>query len=291
MSLNPAEIEELRAARKRLEHPGLAIKITHVLGVPIEKGFALLPAGVSSKVQDATTWALRKALRVAVATMRTGKRRKPADFAHKALAIGAGGAGGFFGLVALPIELPVSTGIMLRSIADHARSQGEDLSSLEARLACMEVFALGGPSRADDSAETGYFAVRAALAAAVAEAAKYIAEKGLVEEGAPVIARLIAQIASRFSVAVSEKIAAEAVPVIGAVGGAAVNAIFIGHFQDMARGHFTVRRLERAHGRDAVRRAWDALDGFERRQPPLLEPPPDPPIGGKDPPRLLPPGP
>jgi hypothetical protein len=272
MTLSAIEIEELRVARALLEHPGLAVKITNLLGTPIEKGLALLPAGASKKIQRATTWALTKALRVAMTTMGKKSRRKPADFAHKALAIGAGGAGGFFGIVALPIELPVSTAIMLRSIADHARSQGEDLASVEARLACMEVFALGGPSRRDDAAETGYFAVRAALAAAVAEAAQFIAEKGLVEEGAPVIARLLAQIASRFSVSVSEKVAAEAVPVIGALGGATVNAIFIGHFQDMARGHFTVRRLERTHGLDAVRRAYEALG-----EPPALL---------RDPPRL-----
>jgi hypothetical protein len=40
----------------------------------------------------------------------------------------------------LPIELPVSTVIMLRSIADIARSEGEDLSDPR-RLPCVQVFA------------------------------------------------------------------------------------------------------------------------------------------------------
>ncbi len=277
MPLSPVEIEELREAKSLLEHPGLAIRLANLLGAPVEKGFAFLPSGWSARVQDATTWALRRALRVAITTLGPKRRKRPADLTHKVLAIGAGGAGGFFGLPALPFELPVSTAIMLRSIADHARSQGEDLASVEARLACLEVLALGGPSRKDDAAESGYFAVRTALAAAVAEAAQFIAEKGLAEEGAPVIVRLVTQLASRFSVAVSEKVAAEAVPVIGAIGGATVNAIFIGHFQDMARGHFFVRRLERAHGNDMVRRAWDALG-----DPPLRELP----VPGQDPPRL-----
>jgi len=30
------------------------------------------------------------------------------------------------------------------------------------------------------------------------------------------------------------------------------------HYQRTAWGHFTVRRLERAHGEDAVRAAWGA---------------------------------
>jgi hypothetical protein len=34
--------------------------------------------------------------------------------------------GGGFGLAALPVELPISTIIMLRSIGDIARSEGED---------------------------------------------------------------------------------------------------------------------------------------------------------------------
>jgi hypothetical protein len=60
-------------------------------------------------------------------------------------------------------------------------------------------------------------------------------------------------------VSVSEKVAAQAVPVVGAVGGAAINVLFTAHFQSMARGHFIVRRLERAYGAEAVRQAYQAL--------------------------------
>ena len=45
----------------------------------------------------------------------------------------------------------------------------------------------------------------------------------------------------------------------GAAGGALINTVFIGHYQDMARGHFVVRRLERAHGTEAVREAYEAI--------------------------------
>jgi len=101
--------------------------------------------------------------------------------------------------------------------------------------------------------------VRAALAREVSEAAKYIAKKGLGEEAAPAIARFITRIASRFGVSVSQKIAAQAVPIIGAAGGALINTIFIDHFQDMARGHFVVRRIERAYGTDEVRDKYEKL--------------------------------
>ena len=63
---------------------------------------------------------------------------------------------------------------------------------------------------------------------------------------------------ARFGVVVSEKAVAQAVPIIGAAGGALVNSIFIDHFQDMARGHFIVRRLERTYGEEVVKRAYEA---------------------------------
>jgi hypothetical protein len=148
---------------------------------------------------------------------------------------------------------------MLRSIADIARNEGERIRLPEVRLACLEVFALGGRTRSDDAAEVGYFAVRAALARAVSEAAQYIAERGLVQEGAPVIVRFLTQVASRFGVAVSEKAVAQAVPILGAAGGAVINLLFIDHFQDMARGHFIVRRLERTYGAELVRAAYDKI--------------------------------
>jgi hypothetical protein len=69
--------------------------------------------------------------------------------------------------------------------------------------------------------------------------------------------RLVALIAARFGIVVSEKAAAQAIPIIGAAGGAIINTVFIDHYQDMARGHFTVRRLERLHGVDAVRAAYE----------------------------------
>jgi hypothetical protein len=86
-----------------------------------------------------------------------------------------------------------------------------------------------------------------------------LAKKGLSDRGAPAIVRLIAQIASRFSLVVSEKAAAQAVPLVGAFGGAIINTLFIDHFQNMGKGHFIVRRLERLHDPEEVRRIYEEL--------------------------------
>ena len=259
MTLSLLEIEEIKAAAGILERPGLAARICDVFGAPIEKGFAMLPKKWEMTVSDTARKSIERALHLALWTMDQNRPgpATPANRWHK-LAVGASGAaGGAFGLATLSIELPLSTTIMLRSIADIARSQGEDLNSPEARLQCLQVLALGGRSKKDEAAETGYFAVRAAMAKAVSEAARHLAQKGLTQQGAPAIIRLISQIASRFSIVVSEKMAAQALPLVGALGGAAINTIFIDHFQNMGQGHFTIRRLERLHGPAAIRQIYE----------------------------------
>jgi hypothetical protein len=98
--------------------------------------------------------------------------------------------------------------------------------------------------------------VRAVLAKAVSDAAKHIAAKGLTEKGAPPIVRLITQLSSRFGTVVSEKVFVQGVPVIGALGGATINLLFVDHFQEVARGHFIVRRLERKYGKKEVKEEY-----------------------------------
>ena len=257
MPLNADDLEDLRRARELLENPGLAMKVTNVIGLPVEKAFEILPRWLARIVGGSTRALLRAALAIGCWTFTSRRTRRSRDATHKMLVATSGAIGGAFGIAGLPIELPISTAIMLRSIADVARSEGEDVESKETREACLQVFALGGRSKSDDAAETGYFAARAILARAIGEAAEFVAEKGIVQEGAPVLVRLLASFASRSSVAVSEKALLQFVPVIGAAGGAAVNLLFMAHFQKMARGHFVVRRLERTYGREEVRRAYE----------------------------------
>ena len=229
-----------------------------MVGKPIELIGNALPASARQAIATATSKALQAALKMALRTM---PRTDPAGsgLLHKALATASGAAGGAFGLATLPVELPVSTIIMLRSIAEIARSHGEDLSDPESALSCIQVFALGGRAGSADASETGYFAVRGMLAKSVTEAARFIAERGIVEEGAPVLVRFITLVASRFGVVLTQKFAAQALPLVGALGGASVNYVFIEHFQEMAQGHFTVRKLERTYGKDIVRAEYERL--------------------------------
>ncbi len=253
------DLEDLHYARSLLEHPGLAVKLTSLLGSPLEKGLRLLPENWSELVMTSSEKALLTAVNSALLTLGPSARSSSSDGLHKILAASSGAVGGLFGLPALLVELPVSTTVMMRSIADIARSEGHFITDPMIKIACVEVFALGGPGKSDDAAETGYFAVRTLLANAVNDAVKHLAAKGMTGKSAPVLLKLISQISARFGVQVSEKVAVQALPVLGAAGGAVINTLFIDHYQAMARGHFIVLRLEKKYGAPLVRQKYSEL--------------------------------
>ena len=257
LSFSDPDREALAAAVQRLESPGLVGRLAALAGKPVGFIQSALPATASTAVAKLAKRALERALDVALFSLQNRSIIGGRKF-HSGLACASGAIGGAFGLAALAVELPVSTTIMLRAIAAIAQEEGEDLADPRTGLACLEVFALGGP-RDEDGAEADYFVVRAMLARGLVEVADFAIDKGAIGESAPVLVRFLTQIASRFGVVVSEKVAAQAVAVVGAVGGAAVNLAFIEHFQDLARGHFTVRRLESVYGVDAVRREYDRI--------------------------------
>lgn len=259
--LDADDLAALREARALLENPGLAAQLANAVGAPLEYVLARrLPAAVSRLVDTATRKALDQSLRVAMATLaKGGAPRAARTRSHTFAAAATGAVGGAFGMAGLALELPVTTTLILRSIADVARSEGEALDDPQATFACFEVLTMGGRGSADDGSESGYFAARALLAQQVAAAAQYVAVHGMAGKGGPAIVQLLSAIASRFSVNVSQKLALQAVPVVGAVTGATLNTVFMRHFQRMARGHFVVRRLERRHGAETVRRAYDSL--------------------------------
>lgn len=260
--MNEHDLRALKAAVKLLENPSLGAKIADIVGTPIEKAIALLPDKATETIGSATQKAIHGALTLSLKTLdhhdpkSGGEPPEASDWWHMAATATTGAIGGAFGLLALTIELPISTTIMMRSIADVARSEGADMQDLQTQLECVQVLAFGGPSSSDDAAEIGYFVAREAMTKAVAEAAAYIAKNGLQKEAAPAIVRLIIKIAERYSISVTEKAAAQSIPVIGAIGGAVINTVFIDHFQSMARGHFTVRRLESKYNPELVRQKY-----------------------------------
>jgi hypothetical protein len=262
--LSSAHTQELREAKRILQHPSLVIRLSSMIGTRVEnltKGLGKhLPREMSDIISRSSDKAIEAAFQAAIGTMRGGQAASPQNLLHKAAAVTSGGVAGFLGLHALLVELPITTLIMFRSIADIARANGESLANPETQLNCLTVFALGSPrSNADEGAETSYYGVRYALSRITTDALQYVTAHGTAGRSAPAMLRFISAIASRFGIVVSQKAAAQAVPAIGAIGGALTNAVFISHFQDTARAHFTIRRLERIYGKEAVEVLYAAL--------------------------------
>jgi EcsC protein family len=256
-NLSASDYADLQSAVAKLETQSFAMKIASTLGMPVEALLHRLPAPVQSAIQVTVDKALGKSLRIAVKAHRAHSPAATYKRSHTAAAAITGALGGFFGLPGLLVELPVTTTVMLHSIVEIARSQGEDFLSPESGLACLEVFALGPQNTHREAQESAYYATRTALAQVTREAVSYVTRKGMAKEGAPALVSFVGKIASRFGLEVSEKVAAELVPIAGAAGGFTLNILFSKHFQSLAEGHFTVRRLERKYGSEAVRQDYE----------------------------------
>jgi len=158
----------------------------------------------------------------------------------------SGAASGFVGLGGFLPDATFTTLAIMREIARIAQAEGEDLASEDARRACLEVFAFKSPADADES-ELGYFSAR------------------LIFQGRT-LTMLLSEVAARYGLVLGEKFSLQAVPIAGAIAGATLNAAFLDHYRDVARAHFIIRRLERAHGAEAVRTAAAALAPAPRAQ-------------------------
>jgi hypothetical protein len=258
LELSPSHRQALARAHSQLESRSFALQLAEAAGQPVHRVLGMMPKMASNALHLAVQAAMLNCLKLAISSIEPGGRRPPAGNLASLVAGLSGGVSGFFGFAALPFELPITTTLMLRTIAETARHNGEDLKKLEARLACLEVFALGAGKTAK-RLDLGYYASRALLSRLADEAAALLVERGVASVSAPLVNRLLAEIVSRFGIVVSERAAASALPVIGAVGGATVNVVFMNHFQRIAQGHFTIRRLERHYGADAVRRHYQDL--------------------------------
>ncbi|WP_102944807.1 EcsC family protein [Stenotrophomonas sp. VV52] len=262
---------DLERAVALLESPTLTAKMANLIGSPLEFAVKKLPQSVSKRIHGAVEAALFKSAQAALWSMDNTPGKEASTRWHKAAAAATGALGGAFGFTALFLELPVSTTIMMRSVADVARSEGFDLSEMGTRHACLEVFALGGNSGQDDASETGYYITRGFTAEVMRHLSAELAGAAVGGGGVMIgltpkeagkwLAKIVEKVAARFGVVVTEKFAAQAVPIIGAVAGATLNTMFTDYYQDMARGHFIVRRLERQYGYETVRSAYNLLAG------------------------------
>jgi Na+-transporting NADH:ubiquinone oxidoreductase subunit NqrE len=88
--------------------------------------------------------------------------------------------------------------------------------------------------------------------------------KAVETKSAPLLIDLIVKVATRFEIQVGRKALSQLVPGIGAGLGAVLNVVFMRHFNDTAKYHFGLRRLEREFGAEEVRRLYQEAAKAER---------------------------
>ena len=272
--ITPEDLQAIRQAKQDMEQLGWAIRNINKIGNTMEAGFKFIPPKALKLLQKSTEKALMAVVKANLLTIeKEATFRTPSNRTYKALVTGSGAVSGFFGSTTgigtaiFASEIALTTKFMMRTILDIARSEGEDIYSLEAQMACLEVFALGGASKDDDGTESSYYATRMALSSSLKKVTATSIQATLdalvrssTALGSNAINKFVSKIATRLSVVFSEKVMAQAVPVIGAAGGGTLNYIFIDHFQKMAAAHFKIRRLERRYGEAVVKAAYEAME-------------------------------
>ena len=216
-----ALVERQRRARS------LLMQVVSFAGGQVEDMMKMVPKGVRGRLDAAARQALERSYEVA---SQTGGRLE-GDRANKIFATISGALGGLGGLPTALAELPVATTVIFRAVQGVAAQNGEDPLSVETRLECLRVFGSGGPGEEDDGIDTTFLGARVSLTG-------------------PAVHRLIATVAPRFATVLGQKLASQAVPVLGAAAGAGTNFAFTGYFVEMAHVHFGLRRLAIEAGRD-----------------------------------------
>ena len=87
MKITQEDINRLKCAKDLLENPGIAAKLTNIIGMPFEKAFDYLPAKWTDAIQTITQKSLQHALDVAVKTIDHNDKKSSNDKLHKLLVI------------------------------------------------------------------------------------------------------------------------------------------------------------------------------------------------------------
>ncbi len=230
-----AEIAAIVARQAKAQ--SVLMQIVTFAGGQVEDVMKVLPKGTRAQVETGVRNALQRSYDLA---SRSRSDLVSGDRAHRVLATISGALGGLGGLPTALAELPLATTVIFRAVQGVAESHGEDPHSPETRIECLRVFGSGGPGEADDGVDTSFIGARLSLSG-------------------PAVHRLIATIAPRFATMLGQKLAAKAIPVIGAAAGAGTNYAFTDYYVEMAHVHFGLRALARDHGEEAV------LEEFHRQ--------------------------
>ncbi len=222
LSVADTEAELDRLAARYGAAGGLGVQLLTLVGGKAEQLLERLPDPVRVRLEEATEKALGLAMRAAQSSRRAVPDQ--ADWVNTAMSTAMGAAGGFGGLPSALVELPATTTVLLRIIQGVAAENGFDPAAENVQFDCIRVFAAAGPLASDDGADLGFLTLRVTLTGGAMQ-------------------RLIATVAPRLATVLGQKLAAQTIPVLGAVAGATTNYLYTGYYREIAHVHFGLRKL------------------------------------------------
>lgn len=236
-----SEIEALARRYRRAGGPVVALMTK--IGGSLERQFSALPMALRDRVGQLTETALQASWNMADLGGRALDKAAPKASAQTArrgsmfAAVASGAAGGAGGLASSVAELPVTVTVILHAIRAEAKAAGFDPRDPKIRAECLKVFAAGSPLEGDDGVDTSFLSARLTVTG-------------------PAIQQLIQRVAPKLAATLSQKLAAQAVPILGAATGAALNAAYLGYYRELAAIRFALLRLSELHGAEPVLAAF-----------------------------------
>lgn len=208
---------------------GIGMQVLALAGGQAENMLKRLPKSVSDQLDGLTRAALEASFDVAARSRVAFPDQR--DWLNTVVAMGTGAAGGLGGLPSAVAELPVTTTVILRAVQGIAAEHGYDPSEDATRMDCLQVFAAAGPLASDDGMDTSFLSMRLGLTGATLQG-------------------LLVRVSPRLAAVLGQKLAAQTVPILGAVAGAGINYAFTSYYQDIARVNFGLRLLGEGLGED-----------------------------------------
>lgn len=226
------EIAALAARYRRANGP--VISLVNRLGGSLEGQLAAVPQSVRTQIDRAVAAALERAHDLAAQGRHAPDLGRQGPLAAAMLSGAAGGAGGLASSLA---ELPVTVTVILHAIRREAVAAGYDPEDAAIRAECLRVFGAGSPLATDDGVNTAFLSARLTLTGTAVQ-------------------KVISAVAPRLGLAIGQKLAAQSIPVLGAITGAALNAAFLNWYREVAAVRFALLRLAERHGVEEVAGAF-----------------------------------
>tara|TARA_B100001173_G_C15962973_1_gene536505 strand:- start:5 stop:769 length:765 start_codon:yes stop_codon:yes gene_type:complete len=217
------QIEILVARYQNAEGP--LMKLANFAGSNIDSIMSHIPDGIEIKVEKAIKIALEKAYDASGTLRSSALTPEVPPYFHKIAATFSGAVGGAAGLPGAVAEFPITITTMFSSFQKIAQEYGFDSDNEKTKLECIKVFTMGGPLGSDEELDLSFVTAKFSLSGQV-------------------VSSLISNASQKVALMVTQKLGSQAIPIIGAVTGSALNYTFISFYQEMAHIRFNLKKMQ-----------------------------------------------